>query len=147
MEEALRAVPNETGGVLMGYWAAPYTEVVITDAIGPGRNAVHYEKSFIPDSEYQESEIARVYRESDRVSTYLGDWHTHPFGSSYLSYRDKRTLRRIAKHQDARCPIPVMAIASGHDDDWLLRIWRYEEPAGLLGLIRIRVASLEPIPY
>jgi integrative and conjugative element protein (TIGR02256 family) len=126
----------------MGYWSDPCTEIVITDVIGPGPTAIHRKKSFIPDTSYQEAEVARIYSEADRISSYLGDWHTHPFGSSYLSYRDKRTLQRIAKYGDARCPTPVMAIISGGDDDWRMRVWKYEERAGLARIFGIKVVSL-----
>src|SRR4051794_35166071 len=95
--EANRAYPTETGGILMGYWARPNLEAVVTRVIGPGPNAIHTPVRFVPDTEYQERKIAEVYARSGRLETYLGDWHTHP-GSSCgkLSRQDRRTLRRIA---------------------------------------------------
>ena len=33
----------------------------------------------------QEQEIGRVYTASGRCTTYVGDWHSHPGGSLYLS--------------------------------------------------------------
>lgn len=39
--EADRAFPDETGGVFMGYWVRPRFEVVVTDVVGPGPEAVH----------------------------------------------------------------------------------------------------------
>src|SRR6266849_1420647 len=112
-DEAQRAFPNETGGVLMGYWIDDASQVVITDVVGPGPRAIHYTKSFVPDHDFQEERIARIYEESDRIWTYLGDWHTHPHGSSSLSRRDRQTLRAIAMHSEARCPLPLMAILAG----------------------------------
>lgn len=130
--------PWETGGVLMGYWAEPLVEVVITNAIGPGPKAIHKEKGFAPDAEYQEKEIANIYEASGRLSTYLGDWHTHPRGSTRLSIRDKRTLRRIAVANNARCPVPIMAVlGGGGKDKWLLEIWQYKYqklPSWLFGI-------------
>src|SRR5262245_43580637 len=76
--EADRTFPDETGGVLLGYWAKPYSEVVVTQLIGPGPRAIHKRNRFIPDSDYQEEEIARLYKESGHLHVYLGDWHTHP---------------------------------------------------------------------
>jgi integrative and conjugative element protein (TIGR02256 family) len=147
LTEADRAFPGETGGVLMGYWAEADNEVVITNAIGPGPKAAHYKKSFIPDSEYQESEIARIYRDSNRLLTYLGDWHTHPSGSSSLSFRDKRTLYRIVTCPDARCPVPLMAVMGGGEDEWLLRVWRYQRRKGPRWLSGIGVVDLLPRLY
>ena len=76
VEEARRCLPNETGGAFMGYWSDPNT-VVITDVIGPGPNAKHTRYSFHPDVEYHAAEIDRIYSQSGRINTYLGDWHTH----------------------------------------------------------------------
>jgi integrative and conjugative element protein (TIGR02256 family) len=142
VKEATSAFPNETGGVLMGYWGVAYSEVVVTHAVGPGPLALHYRKSFLPDATYQENEIARIYEDSNRISTYLGDWHTHPKGSSFLSYRDKRTLRRIADHSDARCSIPIMAVLGGGDNDWFMRVWKYQRQTRSREIFGIRVESM-----
>lgn len=114
------ATPNETGGLLLGYRHSP-TEVVITDAIGPGPKADHRRTGFDPDTNWQASELARRYRDADRRISYLGDWHTHPGGTTTLSRTDRRTLRAIARHPDARCPHPVMAVLAG-GAPWTLTI-------------------------
>lgn len=123
--EANRLFPLETGGCLMGYWEKLYEKVIITQIIGPGPNAKHKHHYFEPDHEWQESEIARLYHESGRIYTYLGDWHTHPKGNAKLSWRDCRTLRRIATYPSARSPVPLMAIfISGASQS--LNIWKFE---------------------
>lgn len=115
------AHPNETGGVLIGYDAG--NGVVVTAIIGPGSKAIHGLRAFIPDYTYQDSEIERIYRESGRRHTYLGDWHSHPDGRATLSSRDKRTLRGIASHRPARVPAPIMGILAD-GDCWRLAVWR-----------------------
>lgn len=143
--EAERTFPLESGGVLLGYWADEFHELVITHATGPGPNAVHRAHGFVPDHEFQEAEVARLYRESGRVSGYLGDWHSHPLGGVHLSRRDRRTLRHIAGHREARAPVPVMAVLGGGVPDWLLGVWRYAPKR--LGRIVLRdsVIALRPI--
>ena len=127
VEEALRRdgtckAPLETGGVLMGYQQAD--AYVVTACIGPGPKAIHKRASFIPDYDYQEQEIARVYRDSGRVFTYLGDWHTHPDGRIRLSAIDRKTLKRIAGHPAARIHNPVMMILAG-GNPWRFGAWRW----------------------
>jgi len=109
--EAGRMSPLETGGILVGY----HTEgdIIITTIIGPGPRGEHGAHWFVPDQTYHEEEIARIYHSSGRMSTYLGDWHSHPKGRPRLSLRDRRTLRRIARTPDARAPQPLMLIVSG----------------------------------
>jgi integrative and conjugative element protein (TIGR02256 family) len=129
--EAERLSPKETGGVLLGYWTETAKEVVITDIIGPGPCAVHEERRFVPDTDYQEREIARIYEWSGWRRTYLGDWHSHPLSRVYLSRRDRKTLRRIAGHADARAPLPLMVILAG-GSPWKLGIWQLV-PLGISG--------------
>jgi integrative and conjugative element protein (TIGR02256 family) len=131
--EADRASPLETGGVLMGYWVRAGFEFVITTAIGPGPDAVHSRNSFTPDALFHEREIARLYRQSGRLHTYLGDWHTHPEAPAYLSADDQRTLRRIADHEEARAEMPIMGVLAG-GDPWRLAIWALMKSRAFFGL-------------
>jgi len=114
--------PNETGGLLLGYRHGP-REIVITDATGPGPNAVHRRDGFEPDTEWQSAELARRYFEAQRRISYVGDWHSHPGGAALLSKTDRITLRTISRHPEARCPRPLMAIVAG-GDPWKLGVWQ-----------------------
>ncbi len=133
--EAERLFPLETGGVMMGYWSKSKDGVVICHATGPGPRAVHTEHAFIPDYDYQESEIGHLYKDSGRIHTYLGDWHTHPREAVYLSPKDERALRKVAGFREARAPVPIMAILGGGDPEWLIGAWRYE-PRRVMRLTR-----------
>ena len=115
--------PKETGGVLMGYWAS-LDQVVITNMIGSGPNAAHNRYSFTPDDQWQAAEISRIYEESGRVVTYLGDWHSHPGGSPSLSIKDLITLFRVAVHKPARASKPLMGILY-NNPQWELEVWNF----------------------
>lgn len=125
--EADRTYPNETGGVLLGYWATSYTEVVIMDMVGPGLKACHQRSCFVPDAEFQEAELAQRYLRAPERSAYLGDWHTHPEGQPKLSCRDLHTARQIATYKDARAPVPLMGVMA-FNTVWDLSVWRYTSP-------------------
>ncbi len=140
ISEAKDAFPAETGGVLVGYWARAHEEVVITDAVGPGPQARHRENRFIPDPSFHFEEIARLYEESGRLHTYLGDWHTHPLGSCTLSRLDRLTLKQISRYAPARSRVPVMLILAGKQK-WNLGVWCYF-PRGTLSKWRACVVPL-----
>lgn len=142
-EEGDSKAPLETGGILMGYWVTPVDAVVITGVIGPGPKAVHARSRFVPDAEYQEAEVARVYRTSGRLHTYLGDWHTHPRMAAYLSGTDRRTLCKIARTPGARSrvPGPLMAVLAG-GAPWELRAW-YLAPSQ--AMFRLHWPQLRPL--
>lgn len=122
LSEASLRYPLETGGILIGYFME--SNVVIVDAIGPGKSASHALGTFTPDYSWQDKEVAQLYKKSGRRHTYLGDWHTHPDGSGSLSMKDISTLENIATCKTARVSSPVMAILSG-TNEWEITIWNY----------------------
>jgi integrative and conjugative element protein (TIGR02256 family) len=144
--EADRHYPDETGGILLGYWVNGGKDTVITTLTGPGPRAVHRRNSFTPDYFYQEQRIADGYTTSGRRHTYLGDWHTHPdCSTAELSWKDRRALAEIAVYPEARNRSPVMAIAAGTPASWITTFWKGElRRVGnrLLG-VRANLLSLE----
>ncbi|HEX8342385.1 MAG TPA: Mov34/MPN/PAD-1 family protein [Tepidisphaeraceae bacterium] len=119
-EEVSHRYPLETGGVLLGYWSAR-EEPVITEMIGPGPKAYHGRYRFEPDYRHHETEINRRIAACSHRLSYLGDWHSHPGGHATLSPRDKRTLRRIARHKPAQVARPIMAIIATDG----ICVWQY----------------------
>ena len=138
VEQAGSVLPNETGGVLLGYWLQAGVEVVITAMVGPGPRARHRRTTFCPDYDFQEHEIARHYAESGRRTEYLGDWHSHPKGGVGLSRKDRRTLAAIATYAEARAPTPLMAILAGRPR-WHFAVWCTEPPNRVLWTGRLIV--------
>ncbi|HUF10257.1 MAG TPA: Mov34/MPN/PAD-1 family protein [Rhodothermales bacterium] len=111
--------PEEVGGTLLGY-EADVGDVVVREIIGPGPSAMHYSTRFVPDAVYQQVQLEKRFAASGGSNTYLGDWHTHPNGTSELSSTDKRTLRRIADRRYDCTDTPTMIILS----DGLRSEWR-----------------------
>lgn len=106
-----RDSPMETGGLLLGHWSIDGSEVCISVGTGPGPNSRCSPVSYEPDYHYDVNEIARIYETSGRVTTYIGDWHTHPKAAPLMSRTDKATLRTISGHEPSRLPYPIMFIA------------------------------------
>jgi len=123
--EATEKSPSETGGVLLGYQVDNGTTTVVTAIVGPGPRAQHSKTAYVPDHEYQEKQIARIYAASGRCTTYVGDWHSHPAGSLYLSRIDIRTLRTIARHKNARLRSPIMIVAASGTPEWDIGVWQW----------------------
>jgi integrative and conjugative element protein (TIGR02256 family) len=124
-DQVADAEPDETGGILLGYEASGSDEVVITHLVGPGPNFEASSSHFDPDGEWQEKEVARIYAESGRHATYLGDWHSHPKGAARPSRKDQRTARSIAEFRDARMPHPLMLIVATNETGFRLAAFRY----------------------
>lgn len=123
--EAGQKSPNETGGVLIGYWAKKWEEAVIAQTIGPGPNAIHSPSSFSPDGEYHWEQIDDVFKATEGRLTYMGDWHSHPLSGAFLSTKDKKTLKKIAKDPASQTPHPLMLVLT-RGESWMPYIWKWE---------------------
>ncbi|MCW9023076.1 MAG: Mov34/MPN/PAD-1 family protein [Gammaproteobacteria bacterium] len=119
VEEAEKKKPLETGGAFMGYVADNH-DVIITDMIDAGVNAIHKKISFTPDQEYQLKEMEDIYYNSEGMTNYLGDWHTHPNGTTNLSLKDKKTLTRIGITPESQNSYPIMVILASQPSEWTM---------------------------
>lgn len=122
-DDAKTHFPNETGGVLMGYWVSS-DEVVVSEIILGGPKAQRTSTRFIPDSKFQQTKIDELYYGSGGQHSYLGDWHTHPCGKLTLSSTDRATLHLISKTPEARARAALMLIIAG-ETTWTARAWKW----------------------
>jgi len=99
---------------------------------------VHSTSEFIPDDDYQDRKIDELYARSGRRHVYLGDWHTHPVGDKSLSFKDRRTLQRIALYEGVHGATPIMALLACNDHKWTLSIWCYERPVSVFDRLTLR---------
>jgi integrative and conjugative element protein (TIGR02256 family) len=116
--EAAERAPLETGGMLLGYHGTDGADAVVTSLVGAGPSAQHELDGFVPDGVWQQTQLERIYEESGRVTTFLGDWHSHPRSAPLPSRRDNRTARKVARARDARAPFPLTIIAGRIGEDW-----------------------------
>lgn len=129
--------PLETGGMLLGY-RSPAGDEVITGVILGGPHAKRTHDRFVGDGEWQQTRLEEIYLASNCVTTYLGEWHSHPSGLLAPSRLDRRTARRIARERTARSPRPLMVIGISEGDGWRWRAFRYGgwhrrlQPVGLM---------------
>lgn len=138
--------PLEIGGMLMGY-IAENKDYVVTSIIGPGPNAKHSRHAFEPDSDFQLKILHARYMETNGRETYLGDWHTHPDGTTNLSRRDKETLASIAATPESKITSPLMAVAAGSKEDWKLDVVRFISSQKKWFCSRYRVETLTHLIY
>ena len=119
--------------MLLGYVAPPSDpeQLMIEHALGPGPGATHERHRFVPDGAWQQEQLADAYEASGRITTYLGDWHSHPAGTAVPSRRDHRTARSIARTASARNRRPLTVIVAPTtlgkaDADWSAVAYRFD---------------------
>jgi proteasome lid subunit RPN8/RPN11 len=135
-EAARSALPDETGGVLVGVSvdARPWvTEAVLVPS--EKSSPVYYE---LPGGARQAAvDEARV---RDRRLGYIGEWHSHTYdiGPSEL---DRSTMARLAE-SDSDCQQPVLLIARRRADAHSLEA--YQQVGRFLRPLRVLASG--PLP-
>ena len=82
---------NEHGGILIGRYRGPHSEIIGLTERGLADISSRY--SFVKqDSKHQRSALA-AWKRSGGTDTYLGEWHTHPFGGPSPSATDTDTWK------------------------------------------------------
>lgn len=127
--EAALHGPDETGGMLIGYWSDS-GDAVITDTIEGGPGAVRRPSRFLPDGQWQQERLDEIYIRSGRVHTFLGDWHSHPLGGLRPSLRDRDTAKKVAKSKEARASQPLTLICAKREGHWRWAVFGYRRRRG-----------------
>jgi integrative and conjugative element protein (TIGR02256 family) len=117
-----RAGLNETGGILVGYYAATLDRAVITQISSAPRDSRQGRAWFLRGTQNLQSWLDRLWRAEHHY--YLGEWHYHPFSISYPSASDQEQMRRIAQDVGYHCPEPILFIVGGDPSGlWQVRIF------------------------
>ena len=97
LDEALRdklkelrkkKLPNETGGILLGFFNHEARRVYVIDTIPSPPDSEEWPTIYIRGSEMLGQELERVSRVTAGNVEYVGEWHSHPEGSSCRPSRD-----------------------------------------------------------
>ncbi|BDT72754.1 hypothetical protein os4_22990 [Comamonadaceae bacterium OS-4] len=88
--KALReaALPNETGGVLLGYFDLPLKSVCIVDCLGAPMDSKASAVTFERGIEGLAKAVEEAARRTTGVVGYIGEWHSHPKGHSASPSKD-----------------------------------------------------------
>jgi integrative and conjugative element protein (TIGR02256 family) len=107
--------PNEFGGFLIGYYSNDFKTLTISDTILPKvytgtpclfqRSIKGIQKSF------------KEFYERKPNQYYVGEWHTHPNGSTQYSSTDLQAMTNIVNCETVRITNPILLIISTNKTD------------------------------
>lgn len=101
--------PNEIGGFLIGYYSSDLKTLHITDFLLPKKyknNSYLFERSI----DGIVSVFKRIFHKMKHY--YVGEWHTHPNGSTMYSTTDLNAMINIAKNDNVVIENPILLILS-----------------------------------
>jgi integrative and conjugative element protein (TIGR02256 family) len=92
-EQAMCESRSESGGILIGAYRGPHLEISSFTTPGPQDLCQPY--SFVKQDPRHQRSATKVWKRSGGKDTYVGEWHTHPFGRPEPSMIDKQGWRDI----------------------------------------------------
>lgn len=106
---AVQHYPNEFGGFLLGKYSEDFKSVVIESIILPYKyksSPILFQRS-IKDLE---KIFIKEYQEKSRY--YIGEWHSHPNGSTMYSGTDLNAMIETAESDKVQIKNPLLLIIS-----------------------------------
>jgi integrative and conjugative element protein (TIGR02256 family) len=101
-----KAMPNETGGLLIGRINQKAKIIYVTNLLNAPSDSVSSPCAFKMGVDDIPQEINKVDELTGGMLGYVGEWHTHPNGETRLSSIDENTVKVIKKHLDC-IPLPT----------------------------------------
>ncbi|MDP9476045.1 MAG: Mov34/MPN/PAD-1 family protein [Actinomycetota bacterium] len=112
LESCRRSAPEETGGILVGYYTDALDCAVVTGASERPPDSRSGRTWFVRGTAGLQGLVDGLWRGKER-RYYLGEWHFHPDGSPKPSPTDERQMAKIAGSASYKCPEPVLVLAGG----------------------------------
>ena len=114
-------LPNETGGVLLGYFDLVLRKVFIVDALPAPPDSKEDLDGFVRGIEGLEIAVKEASRRTANVVEYVGEWHSHPPDhSSEPSADDLLLLEHLASALQHEGQPALMLIVGEGEESWLL---------------------------
>ena len=114
LERCSASWPNETGGILVGYYTEPRDLAVITQVPEAPVDSKSGRAEFVRGRRGLADFLKSLWnQEAEAREYYLGEWHYHPGQAAEPSARDKAQMKAIAEDPDYRCREPLLVIVGG----------------------------------
>jgi integrative and conjugative element protein (TIGR02256 family) len=113
-ERCLASWPNETGGILVGYYTERHETAIVSQLPPAPTDSVSARARFVRGLRGLQELLVRLWNQNPRNREYyLGEWHFHPGQEPIPSPQDEAQMRAIAKDPGYRCPEPLLVITGG----------------------------------
>ena len=106
--------PNEIGGFLIGYYSLDLKTLYITDFLLP-KNYKNNSYLFERSVEGIISIFNKIFKKKKYY--YVGEWHTHPNGSTMYSNTDLKAMIKIANDNNVVIENPILLILSINEEN------------------------------
>jgi len=109
----IKHFPNEFGGFLIGKYSEDFKTLYLTDYLLP-KKYKGFPFLFERYIDGLVSVFKNIFREKKEY--YIGEWHTHPNGSTMFSQTDLNAMNQSVECDSVKIKNPVLLIISVTDD-------------------------------
>lgn len=110
------ALPNETGGAILGVTDLKTKTIVIVDVLPAPPDSEASPTHFIRGKDGQSEAMERVHQLTAKVVDYVGEWHSHPNGcTTKLSPDDEKLLDTLHRQMEVEGLPALMLIVNGQE--------------------------------
>lgn len=121
----ISALPNETGGSIVGVIDLKARFIVIVDVLPTPPDSQCSPSHFIRGEDGQEEALNEVHSRTARVVDYIGEWHSHPDGApAHPSQDDNKLLNTLQSKMGIEGLPALMVIVARNETNCIVR---YEE--------------------
>lgn len=110
-----RALPNETGGVLIGAYDIARKRVYVVCQVKAPDDSISSPTSFIRGCANLPERLDDIYKTTLDNLTYIGEWHSHPSANTQKSMDDEKLHRAIVDYNRENC-LPGCMMILGTDN-------------------------------
>ena len=116
-------LPNETGGILLGF--NDQNNIYITHATKAGEKAIHSPFKFMRDYRFSKQELDNIFVKTEGQCDYIGEWHSHPSNRS-ISLLDMFSLLSLTLNPFNNINQPILLINVNDGENWRKDIFVYD---------------------
>ncbi|MDM3345435.1 ThiF family [Escherichia coli] len=118
----LQALPNETGGAIVGITDFKNKTIILVDVLPEPIDSKSSPAFFVRGEEGQKEALERVQQLTARVVDYVGEWHSHPQGfSAKASNEDDNLIKKLHQKMSVEGLPAVMLIVAENDINIIVR--------------------------
>jgi integrative and conjugative element protein (TIGR02256 family) len=114
----LAALPQETGGVLIGSFDLTRRVLHIVTALPAPADSTQNPTYFVRGTENLKQEVARLAGASMGILGYLGEWHSHPDRASARPSRDDEGVFAYLSRHIGPTGTPYLMAICGSNETW-----------------------------
>lgn len=115
--ECSEANTRETGGILIGYYSEDRTTAIVTEATSAPRDSLRGNTWFQRGVAGLKTLLAYRWKNTNRRTYYIGEWHFHPTTEIVPSDDDFKQMHDISTSTNYHCSEPIMLIVGKNVDD------------------------------